>query len=481
MFGLKRQNKKVYTAMFKQYILFVFLIIIVFVSGILATLIGIGKLISSKDYISDVQQFYKASSIVKSNFKEINAEKITSVGGWVEILDENKSVVYVIGEKKDNKKVYTEDEMLKLIEENSDESKADSTYLHSIDTFYVNKKKHYCMVKIPPGVINIDIDKKGSTEEYIHKVGNKLFRGIFHTSLFILLVILFYAFWTSRRIVEPLREILKGINKMTEGDYSARIAFKRENEFSEIKEAFNFMAEKIQQGTMEREKSEEFKQQLFTDISHDLKTPITSIQGYSKALYDGVVEGEEKKRRYIKTIYHKSKRLVELVENVHELAKLGNNNYSIYKEEIDICEFLREIITGFYFEIENKRFDFEIEIPEEQILCSVDKNEMTRAISNIMSNSLKYNPYNTKLKIQLNKNKHFIEISIADDGIGIPYELKDIIFEAFTRADKSRITTGGTGLGLSIAKKIVEKHKGSISLEHNDEYKTIFKIVLNAK
>ncbi|WP_242946976.1 sensor histidine kinase [Clostridium haemolyticum] len=334
------------------------------------------------------------------------------------------------------------------------------------------------MVKIPPGVINIDIDKEGSTEEYIHKVVHKLFRGIIHTSLFILLVILFYALWTSRRIVKPLREILKGINRMTEGDYSARINFEHENEFSEIKEAFNFMAKKIEQGTKEREKAEIFKQQLFTDISHDLKTPITSIQGYSKALYDGVVQGEEKKRRYIKTIYDKSKRLVDLVENVHELAKLGNGNYYIYKEEIDICEFLREIITGFYFEIENKKFDFEIDIPEEEILFYIDKSEMTRAISNIISNSLKYNSYNTKLKIQLIKRDNSIEIIIADDGIGIPDELKDIIFEAFTRADTSRITTGGTGLGLSIAKKIIEKHKGDISLEYNNEYKTIFKIVL---
>nr|WP_307897698.1 sensor histidine kinase [Clostridium botulinum] len=106
---------------------------------------------------------------------------------------------------------------------------------------------------------------------------------------------------------------------------------------------------------------------------------------------------------------------------------------------------------------------------------------MTRAISNIISNSLKYNSYNTKLKIQLIKRDNSIEIIIADDGSGIPDELKDIIFEAFTRADTSRITTGGTGLGLSIAKKIVEKHNGDISLEYNNEYKTIFKIVLYSK
>src|SRR3712207_2236166 len=124
----------------------------------------LGKLVSSKDYISDIQKFYKASSIVKSDYKNIDAGRITSVEGWVEILDKNKNVVYVIGNKKDSKKVYTEDEILTLIEENSDKNKVDTTYLHSIDTFYVGKKKYYCMVKIPPGVINIDIDKEGSTE-----------------------------------------------------------------------------------------------------------------------------------------------------------------------------------------------------------------------------------------------------------------------------------------------------------------------------
>lgn len=474
MFKIKKKSKKIYTSMFQNYVLFVFLIILVFIAGITFPIIGIGKMITSKEYIGGMQQFFMASKIVKSDFKNIDASKINSVGGWVEILDSDRNLVHVIGKKKDDKKAYTEEEMYKLIDWNLDMSKSENENLNSISIFYSEGKKYYCIVKIPPGIIKVEVSRKDEPEEYIQRAAISIVKGMLMILVFLIIVILFYASWTSRKIVKPLNKILEGIKRMTEEDYSTRISFKAANEFAQIKDAFNFMAEKIQASEVERAKIENLKQQFFVDISHDLKTPVASVQGYSKALYDGVVVDEDRKRMYLKTIYEKSQRLTTLIENIHELAKLNNDTYVMYKEKIDFCEFMREIVADFYPEIENRNFDFIIDVPEYAIEYEFDKNEMTRAISNIISNALKYNPDYTTLKIEFKKISNSIEIIIADNGVGIEESLKEQIFEAFTRGDLSRKTSGGTGIGLSIAYKIIEKHGGKLYLKSEEDFKTAF-------
>ncbi|MGL4774200.1 MAG: sensor histidine kinase, partial [Clostridium sp.] len=142
-------------------------------------------------------------------------------------------------------------------------------------------------------------------------------------------------------------------------------------------------------------------------------------------------------------------------------------------------ELLREIVAGFYREIEEGEFDFEVDIPEDEVLLSFDRVEMGRAISNILGNAIKYNPSNTRLFISLEKSEAFVVIKICDDGVGINEELKANIFEPFTRGDSSRRSVGGTGLGLSISKKIIEMHGGDLTLESEENFKTVFKILIS--
>jgi len=436
------------------------------------------KTTTSEEYIGEVQNYFKASKIVKADYKNIDAAKISSLGGWVEILDSDKNLIYVIGNKKDTIKNYSEEELIYVLNESYNKLKNKEEYYYSIANFKVGEKKHYCIVKVPAKVMEINVDIKPTDEKYIEKLAIKMVGSFIIVILLIFFAVFFHAFLTSRKIVKPLKKILEGIKKMTKGDYSTRINFKADNEFAEIKDAFNFMAEKIETSERERERVEKLKKQLLVDISHDLKTPATSIQGYSKALYDGVVVEDEKQKRYLKIIYDKSERVTALIDNLHELTKLDNDRYAIYKEKQDFCEFIREILAGFYKEIEDKSFELEVEIPEDEIIYEFDKTEMARAVSNIITNSLKYNPNETKMKIELKYNENIIELIIADDGIGIDEELKKQIFEPFTRGDASRRSSGGTGLGLSIAKKIVEKHGGRLKLNEGLGYKTEFKIEL---
>lgn len=478
---IRQKFKRVYLTMFKQYILFSIAMFIILSCSMGFMFYHIVKITESNEYIDEIQEFFMASKIVKKDYKSIDGSKISSMGGWIEILDSNKKLIYVIGKKKDSKKSYTEGELIYLLNESYDELNNKKEYYYSVATFKVDKKNYYCIVKVPYKIMTIDVDidpEKQKSEKYTKKVLIKIFQGMICSIGITIILGLLYAFWTSRKIVKPLKKILEGIQKMISGDYNTRIKFKADNEFADIKDAFNFMVEKIQTSEMERKKVEDLKNQLLVDISHDLKTPTTSIQGYSKALYDDMVEDEKKQKKYLKIIYDKSKRVTHLIDSLHELTKLDNKNFKINKKKQDFCEFIREILAGFYKEIEDKGFQLEVQIPENEIIYEFDTIEMTRAVSNIISNSIKYNPKGTKINVKLSNDEDKINLLISDNGIGIDDELKIKIFEPFTRGDSSRKSSGGTGLGLSIAKKIIEKHGGKLSLNNEVKDKTEFNIEL---
>ncbi|AKA68247.1 sensor histidine kinase [Clostridium scatologenes] len=473
---LRKKFKRLYITMFKNYIVFMFLVLLVLLGSICFVIFTIGKMITSEEYVKDTQKFFMASKIVKDDYKKIDASKIIKSNGWVEILDSNKKIIYVIGTKKDKSASYTEDELLHFMDLSYNNLKSDTSYFYSVAPFNSNEKKFYCIVKVPPGIVKLNVDIAPSPDKYIEKAAIYILVAILVIIVFLITSVFLYAYLTTKKVVMPLKKILQGIKRMTEEDYSTRINFNAENEFAEIRDAFNFMAEKIETSKAERNRMEILKQQLLSDISHDLKTPLTSIMGYSKALRDDVVKDDEKIKQYLNTIYNKSKRTVSLIENLHEFTKLDNNGFLINKENWDFCEFVRKIVSEYYNEFEEKCFQIEINLPEHEIMYKFDKLEMERAISNIISNVLKYNKFETKVKIELTCNNYEIELIIADDGIGIDEGLKGNIFEPFSRGDKSRYTKGGTGLGLSIASKIVQKHGGSLTLESCKEYKTMFKL-----
>ncbi|MDU3349227.1 MAG: HAMP domain-containing sensor histidine kinase, partial [Clostridium sp.] len=214
------------------------------------------------------------------------------------------------------------------------------------------------------------------------------------------------------------------------------------------------------------------------DIAHDIKTPITSIMGYSNALDDGTVQDSEEKRIYLDYIYNKTSRLNYLVNELFIFTKLDSVDYKLNIKQKDICEFLREVVALYYGEIEKAEFNLEIDIPEDPIYYKFDAKELERAICNLIINSLKYNERKTTLFIGINNNEEDIEIIIGDNGIGIKKEILDKVFEEFVRGDISRDSSGGSGLGLAITKKIIELHKGTIILNSYEGVGSEFKIIL---
>ena len=253
--------------------------------------------------------------------------------------------------------------------------------------------------------------------------------GIF-LALYIL-NIYFYSKWTAKKISTPLGKITTVIKEMREGNSKIRMDFKAENEFLEIKDAFNSMVGKLQKSEEEKVKLEEARKRMFVDISHDLKTPITTISGYAKALSEGMITEEDKKQRYLQTIYDKSMRVASLINNLFDLAKLENTAPTFQKSKEDFVEFLRGICAEYYEQIEEREMLLDFIVNVDKLVINFDRKEIGRVLSNIINNAILYNPQGTRIRIELFQDEGDVVVEIADNGVGIPEYLKDSVFLPF--------------------------------------------------
>lgn len=468
---MNKKAESIFLSLVKKYIAFVLLIIL----SIALTLIFVIYQINASAEKGNVPKI-SSTSVVRSDYENIYTKDIEDIQGWVEILDANMNVIFTKGTKRDAYYKYSEQDIINIL--NMDSS---SKYLGIMQRFKSqNGKDLYCLVKYPSDAFKLQLNLKKSSYE----TGSIIYNNIIKGGIFFLLLsianIVVFSRWTSKKIKKPLMELTNGMTTMIDGNYDTRLEFKAEKEFAVIRDSFNYMAEKLKTTEEEKEKIQQSRNRMLVDLSHDIKTPISTIQCFSKALDEGLIKGDDKKQRYYHTIYAKCGRVSELINDLFEFVKLESTDYKPLITKSDFCEFIRKIITEFYDEMEEKKYELDIRIPEREIVIGFDKNIMNRAISNILCNALKYNPEGTKLRIEIKELSSTVVLKIGDNGSGIPKHIKDIIFDPFVRGDDARKSDGGTGLGLAIAKKIVEKHNGKLELyTDNSDEKTTFAIILN--
>lgn len=213
-----------------------------------------------------------------------------------------------------------------------------------------------------------------------------------------------------------------------------------------------------------RKQYEKARNLMLSDIAHDLRTPITTIGGYAKALSDGMVLSEEKREEYLEAIQKKSERMSDLITLLFDYVRLDSENFALRLEKTDITELLRENAALLYPDVEERQMEFEIEIPEERVDVMLDRLQFSRVVTNLIHNARKHNSAGTTITLMMKQDKEKTQVVIKDNGTLISPEVAEHIFEPFFMADASRESKGGSGLGLSIAKKIVEMHGWSIEL-----------------
>ncbi len=237
--------------------------------------------------------------------------------------------------------------------------------------------------------------------------------------------------------------------------------------YKEMSEELALALHQLEKKNQELIRLEESKQKMLADLSHDLKTPMTTIQGYSKVLADGLVTNPTQEKKYLQYIHDKSIRVTTLIDELFMFSKLDTPNFQVHIEKRDLCEFIREVMVEYYHLFDEKKMRMIVDIPKTKIYYPFDHRLMYRVLSNLLENAMKYNPEGTNVFIRIRKRTDALFIEIADNGINISEELATGIFEPFVRGDVSRKEDDGSGLGLSISRKIVELHNGRIELHTN--------------
>ena len=302
-------------------------------------------------------------------------------------------------------------------------------------------------------------------------------RGYHALELLIILTIIAFIIFLSRRITRPLKQLDQAIGDVSSNP-SARIKeLSGPSEFQSIRSSFNQMADSLQKSDQAREKMEADRIKMLANISHDLKTPITVIEGYTRAIQDGVAD-EAQQKLYLSAISRKASMMDDLINQFYQYSKLEHPDYTYQKKKTECNEYLREYMASKYPEIELKGMTADIEISESLWYTMLDVNAFRRALDNVIDNALKHNAPGTVIHMQSEIEQQSLLIVIEDTGSGIPPQLKDKIFEPFTVKDESR-SAGSSGLGLAISRKIIQDHDGTIELKDAEmPYHTRFEIRL---
>jgi histidine kinase len=275
-------------------------------------------------------------------------------------------------------------------------------------------------------------------------------------------------YFMSKSIIKPINLLKKAAQSIKNGSLEHSITAVRMDEIGQLTEVFEEMRLQLKESREIQKQYEENRKELIAHISHDLKTPITSIKGYIEGIRDGVADTLEKRTRYIQTIYTKSVDMDHLIDELFLFSKLDLGKVPFDFEEVDIKNYLADYIEELSFDL--KKMNVEIDFhhnPTGSFLVKADREKFKRVLGNIIDNSLKYmDKVSKKLTITLASTVESVDIVIADNGPGIPEEAMPLIFNQFYRAEQSRNKlTGGSGLGLSIARMIVEEHQGRIQVE----------------
>ncbi|BBF44669.1 sensor histidine kinase [Lachnospiraceae bacterium KM106-2] len=275
----------------------------------------------------------------------------------------------------------------------------------------------------------------------------------------------FLSFWLYRTMIRPINSLRTATNRMKEGDLDFSIHSNNKDEIGLLCEDFEEMRERLKELIETKISYEEKSRELVSNISHDLKTPLTAIKGYAEGIIDGVADTEEKQDKYVKTIYAKACDMTALVEELGLYSQYDCDNIPYHFVKVDVEQYFSDCIGELALDLEVKNIDIGyFNYTDQNLTIFVDPEQLKRVINNIIGNSAKYmDKKKGIINIRIQDQDSYVRVEIEDNGKGIAAKDIPYIFDRFYRADTSRNSAkGGSGLGLAIVKKIIEDHKGTI-------------------
>ena len=271
--------------------------------------------------------------------------------------------------------------------------------------------------------------------------------------------------WIYSSILRPLDDLRRATQKIKDGDLNFTLETDSDDEIGQLTEDFEEMRLRLKESQEEKMRSENESKELISNIAHDLKTPITAIQGYAEGLLDGVASSQEMMEKYVKTIYNKANDMARLIDELTYYSKIDTNRIPYNYKKLNVREYFDDCAEEIGLDMESRGIEFEYENRvADDTLVIADPEQLRKVINNIVGNSVKYlDKKPGHIAIKVTDIGDFIECDLSDNGCGVAKKDLTRIFERFYRTDQSRNSMrGGSGIGLSIVRKIIEDHGGRI-------------------
>ena len=275
-----------------------------------------------------------------------------------------------------------------------------------------------------------------------------------------------------------ITKISDAMQNISEGDLNVTVEVEGDDEFSSMAANLNKMVEDLKELMDKERESERTKNELITNVAHDLRTPLTSIIGYLELLSRDVKLEPEIQKKYINIAYVKTKRLEKLIEDLFGFTKMNYGKLSMHVGQVDVVKLLSQLLEEFYPSFVDKNLSYELQSNVPVKVITADGNLLARLFDNLINNAIKYGADGKRIMVKLHADDEIVTVSVINYGYVIPADELPLIFNKFYRVEQSRSTnTGGTGLGLAISKNIVDMHGGTITVT-SDLSGTVFTVKL---
>lgn len=271
--------------------------------------------------------------------------------------------------------------------------------------------------------------------------------------------------WVYRSVISPLGRLQAATKNIRDGNLDFALDIEEDDEIGQLCQNFEEMRMRLKESAEEKVQYDKENKELISNISHDLKTPITAIKGYVEGIIDGVASSPEKLDRYIRTVYNKANDMDKLIDELTFYSKIDTNKIPYTFSKLSVSNYFRDCVDEVGLEMEARSIELGyFNYVDEDVVIIADAEQLRRVINNIISNSVKYMDKKSGIiNIRIKDAGDFIQVGIEDNGKGIPAKDLSNIFDRFYRTDSSRNSSqGGSGIGLSIVKKIIEDHGGRI-------------------
>lgn len=275
-----------------------------------------------------------------------------------------------------------------------------------------------------------------------------------------------------RAVLGPLKELRTAAESIAEGNLNFEVLACEDKELNDLCTSFDQIRQRLKVNAEQELKIEKERNMLIANLSHDMRTPITTIKGYLEGIRDGVADSPEKTQKYLDTIYSKALILERLVDNMTQYSELELGRMQYAFEFVDLTEYLMDLEEDYKQSLEDAGFRLEGMLLDMPLMVVADRAKLKRVLDNLLSNAIKYNKEGGIVRVTTETDGKGVVLSISDTGIGIKESDVSKVFDGFYRGDASRSNIKGNGLGLSISKQIIESHRGKIWIKSEENVGT---------